>query len=74
MKVDVWVKLKSKSRNSVTEVDESKYIIYTNAPAKDGLANQSVVTLLSKHLGISKSKVQIVQGHKSRHKVIEISN
>jgi uncharacterized protein (TIGR00251 family) len=37
------------------------------APA-DGAANEAVVRLLAKALGISRSEVTIIAGHTSRHK------
>ncbi|MFN3385202.1 MAG: DUF167 domain-containing protein [Candidatus Thermochlorobacter sp.] len=46
--------------------------IYVHAPALDGKANKAVIEILSRHLGIKKSKVRIVRGETSREKVIEI--
>ena len=40
--------------------------------AVDGAANEGLVTLLAKHFGVSKSKVQIVSGFTSRIKRIEV--
>ena len=37
------------------------------APA-DGAANEAVVSLLARALGISRSEVTIISGHASRHK------
>lgn len=44
----------------------------TAAP-QDGSANQAVVKLLAKRLGLPRSSVVLVRGAKSRDKVIEIS-
>ena len=41
------------------------------APA-DGAANAAVVKLLAKGLGVSRSKVEIVGGHASRHKRVMV--
>jgi uncharacterized protein len=41
------------------------------APA-DGAANDAVVKLLAKALGISRSEVSIISGHASRHKRVAI--
>jgi hypothetical protein len=41
------------------------------APA-DGAANEAVVKLLAKALGISRSEVSIISGHASRHKRVAI--
>jgi uncharacterized protein (TIGR00251 family) len=41
------------------------------APA-DGKANEAVVRLLAKTLGISRSEVAIISGHASRHKRVAV--
>lgn len=41
------------------------------APA-DGAANEAVIKLLARALGISRSEVAIVKGHTSRHKQVAI--
>jgi uncharacterized protein (TIGR00251 family) len=38
----------------------------------DGAANDAVVKLLAKALGISRSEVSIISGHASRHKRVSI--
>jgi hypothetical protein len=38
----------------------------------DGAANEAVVKLLAKALGISRSEVSIISGHASRHKRLAI--
>ena len=38
----------------------------------DGSANEAVVKLIAKELGISRSQVEIVSGHASRHKRVSI--
>jgi uncharacterized protein YggU (UPF0235/DUF167 family) len=43
----------------------------TTAP-EDGKANAAIIALIAKKLGIAKSYLQMVQGEKSRHKVILI--
>lgn len=41
-------------------------------PPADGAANDAVVKLLAKALGISRSEVTIVSGHASRHKRVSV--
>jgi hypothetical protein len=41
------------------------------APA-DGAANDALVKLLAKALGISRSQVEIISGHASRHKRVTL--
>jgi len=47
-------------------------VYVTMAPEK-GKANAAVMKLLSKHLGVPKSKLEVVRGHASREKVIQVS-
>lgn len=42
------------------------------APPQDGEANAEVITYIAKLLGISKSKVEILKGHTSRSKDLQI--
>lgn len=42
------------------------------APPVDGQANEALVELLSKELGVAKSRVHITAGHTSRQKVVRI--
>ena len=61
--------------NSSTEKvleSEDGYMVYTRAKAQAGQANQKVIELLAKHMGIAKTLIRIKSGHKSRHKIIEI--
>jgi hypothetical protein len=50
---------------------EELEIKVAEAPA-DGAANEAVIKLLSKALGISRAKVRIVSGAASRHKRLAI--
>ncbi len=50
---------------------EELEIRVAEAPA-DGAANDAVVKLLSKALGLSRSEVTIVSGHSSRHKRVGV--
>ncbi|MCB1080313.1 MAG: DUF167 domain-containing protein, partial [Chlamydiia bacterium] len=43
----------------------------TAAPEK-GKANESLITILSKHFKIPKSAITILKGETSRHKVVQL--
>lgn len=45
--------------------------VYTTAIPEDNKANKALIKLLSKHLKIAKSDMQLIKGHKARLKVIE---
>ncbi len=61
------------SRNEIVgELANGELKIKLTSPPLDGAANAAMLTFLSDVWQIPKSKMTIVQGEKSRHKVIEI--
>ena len=66
------VRVKPKSRFERVEKTDSGFLVYVREPPVDNKANKAAVTVLSEYFDISKSKIRIVLGHKSRQKVIEI--
>ena len=47
-------------------------VLRLNAPAVEGKANKAAIEFLAKHFGISRSRVMLVAGEKTRHKVFEL--
>jgi uncharacterized protein (TIGR00251 family) len=62
----------SARHDEVVAVRDGVLLIRVAAPAVDGRANESLRRLVAKRLGIPKSAITIVHGHRSRDKVIEI--
>lgn len=48
--------------------------IKCNQPPEKGKANLIVIELLAEHFQVTKSSIQIVKGHKSPNKIIEITS
>ena len=48
--------------------------IYVTAAPEDGKANEAVIKMLSKELKLPKSAITIIQGLKSRKKVVRIEH
>lgn len=48
------------------------YKVYVTAVPEDGKANEAVIALLAKALGLPKSSLSIARGHSSRDKIISI--
>ncbi len=48
--------------------------VYLTAPAVDNKANKALVNFLSDQLNVSKSRISILRGLKSRHKTLTIEN
>lgn len=46
--------------------------VYTTAPPVDGEANEAIIALLAKHLGLPKSSLAIVRGDSGREKIFRI--
>lgn len=70
MKITVHVKPNAKADQ--VEIVDDIYVVRTKARAVDGKANEAAVQLLAEYLGIPKTRLRIVLGVTSRHKVIEI--
>ena len=60
------------SRNQVDGFEGGTLRLRVTAPPTEGKANAGVIALLSKTLGVSKSRLEIVRGHSSRDKVVSI--
>jgi hypothetical protein len=61
------------SRNLVKE-ENGCFKVYLTKPAQDNLANAQLIELLSEYLNIKKYRISIIKGHKSRSKLIEVSD
>ena len=46
--------------------------IYLTAIPVDGKANKELIKLLAGKMGVSKSRIKIIKGEKSKEKVIEV--
>ena len=69
----IFVKAHPKSKKiEVVEKDASHYEVWVREAPDRGKANQAVIEALSEHLGVARSKLNIVSGHTSRNKIIEI--
>ena len=62
------------SRNQVDGFEEDTLRVRVTAPPAEGKANDGVITLLSKTLGVSKSRLEIVRGFSSRDKLLSVEN
>ncbi len=70
MKLSIRVVTRS-SRDFVKE-DSGILKVYVSKPPADGLANEAVIRLLSDHFNVSKSRVSIVGGARSKNKIVQI--
>lgn len=67
------VRIKPNAKQARIQKGEAgDWIVSVQAPPVDGKANDALIKLLAKELGISKSRIHIKSGHTSRNKLIEI--
>ena len=60
------------SANQIGEALGDELRIKVTAPPVDAAANQALVELLAKTLGCSRSRVELLRGHTSRHKALKL--
>lgn len=72
MVVDVKVKPGSKKGPLIQPSLEGELLVFVKEPAIEGRANQAVAELLADYYKVSKNKVQIIGGLKSRRKRFQI--
>lgn len=58
------------SKSGIVGVAGGRLKVCVNAPAAEGAANRACRETLAKAFGVSKGRVEIVSGHKSREKRI----
>lgn len=71
MKISVIVRPNSK-KELVEKIDEKTLQVHVKEPAKENKANIALINLLSDYFKVPKSKISIVAGMKTKHKIIEI--
>lgn len=69
MRLRIVVRPNSKT-DSIEKVGE-EFIVRTKAPAVDNRANAAAIELIAKYVGAPKTRIKIIRGATSRHKVIE---
>ena len=51
---------------------EGEFVLRLSAPALEGKANKAAVEFIAEYLGVPRSRVTLLSGEKSRHKIFEI--
>ena len=69
----ISVKVQTKaSQNKVLELAENEFKVWVTCVPENGKANQEVIKLLGKFFKTAKSNIELIQGHKSSHKVLKV--
>ena len=61
------------SRNAIVGLHAQSVRIRLTAPPVDGAANEALVSFLAERLGVPAAAVDLVRGHASRNKVVEVT-
>ena len=72
MTIRVKVQARS-SQEKIEEVDVDEYKIWVTSPPAENRANEDVIEILADYFNTAPSNIRILSGHKSSHKLIEIS-
>ena len=70
-KIVVSVKPNAKSPG-VLQLSDRDFRVSVCEPARDGKANGAAIELLARHFGVTQSRIKILRGRSSRHKIIQI--
>ena len=69
---DLNLRLQPKSsKNEIRRVGDGVKA-WVSAPPVDGAANEAIVKMIAKKVGVAPSRVQIIRGHTSRDKTLRI--
>jgi uncharacterized protein len=72
MKYNIKVKTRAK-QEKIEKIDKNNFLVSVKEPATENRANEAVIKVLADFLGVSKSRIEIIKGLKSRNKVISIN-
>ena len=67
--------VKLQPRASINEIGEplgDELRIKVTAPPVDAAANEALIKLLAEKLDCARGRVEVVRGHKSRHKIVKL--
>ena len=66
------VRVTPRSSREKVELDGDTVRIWVMAAPTDGQANEAVIRILAKRLGLAKSRIEIVKGQSGREKTLAI--
>jgi uncharacterized protein (TIGR00251 family) len=60
------------AKNKIGESQGAELKIHVTAPPVDSAANEALIELLSEKLDCGRNQIEIIRGHKSRHKTLKL--
>lgn len=70
---EIAVRVTPKASREKIEPDGPGFRVHVTVPPEDGKANEAVRALLAKHLGVAKTRLDLIRGAKSRDKVFRLT-
>ncbi|NTV22569.1 MAG: DUF167 domain-containing protein [Candidatus Yonathbacteria bacterium] len=71
MYLHIRITPKSK-KDSIEQTGELRYAVTVTEPAEDNRANERMCEVVARHFSVERKQVHIVNGHRSRSKLVEI--
>lgn len=71
MKISVKIKTRAKEEK-VERIDENNLVVSVKELPIDGKANEAVIKILAEFFRVSASRIEIINGYRSKNKIIEI--
>ena len=68
----VTIKPNSRKGPLVEPQNDKSLLVYVREPATEGKANTALVKLLAEYFNVPKTRVTVVRGLTSRHKLVEV--
>jgi len=66
------VRVSPRASRNLVKKDKDALKVYLTKPTQDGLANSQLIELLAEYFKVKKYQIEIVQGRKSRDKLVKI--
>jgi len=60
------------AKNQISGAQGNELKIHVAAPPVDSAANEALVEFLAKKFGCGRNRIEIIRGHKSRHKTLKL--
>lgn len=70
---EIAVRVTPRASRERVEPEGAGFRVYVTVPPEDGKANAAVQAALAKHLGVAKSRLDLIRGAKSRDKVFRLT-
>ena len=67
----LWVQPRARKNRLAGQVQE-EWKLHLTAPPVEGKANQACIDFFAKGLDIARSRIRLLSGEKSRHKVLDL--